>query len=638
MILTMVKLEILGLRRELHPVVEALQELGAFHLEEGPSPEKLPSFLKPVTLDDPRSQEKNFLERLEALLKELLPLLCPKATALATPPPLDQPLYEALIHLREKLASLVAEKDKATEQLALAKKYELALQALVPILGTLRARDGFVYTLLQAEKPALKTLTHRLEQLTHGHYLMEIEKGQGGPFFAAIAYPQERQTEVKDLLWKGGIDEILLPAEFEGKPVSETLEELSRRKEELPKEISRSKAELGAARDAHSGRLLAIEKSCRERVERYRILTRVAESAYTFYLTAWVPKIEKGKLLASLQNRFHNRLAFRELMTQEWEKEEVPVTLKNPPWLKPFELLTALLPPPIYGTMDATPFVALFFPFFFGLILGDVGYGLTLLGLTLFGGIRAAMRFLGIESKETLRRINKIGLWCSASSIFFGILFGEFFGTLGHGWLKPIWNDRLLITTQLLALSIVIGILHILLGLLLGISLGIRERQWRHVVEKGALLIFLAGGIFVANSILGKGGEVLFLSDMLTPNRSLFLGGGLMIASWIFLGVSAGMVGVIESFSIISNTLSYARLMALGIASVGLAKVANDIGSLGQGVVGILCIGAAVILHMLNMVIGGLFDPTIQSLRLNYVEFFTKFYQSGGREYRPFSK
>ena len=248
------------------------------------------------------------------------------------------------------------------------------------------------------------------------------------------------------------------------------------------------------------------------------------------------------------------------------------------------------------------------------------------------------MRFLGMENPQTLRSINRVALFCSASSILFGLLFGEFFGTLGHGWLKPIWNDRLLITKELLGLSIVIGILHIFLGLLLGIALGVKERHWHHVIEKIALVIFLAGSIFIANSVLGKRGEVLFLKEHLTPASSMILGGGSMLLSWILLGATAGMVGVIESFSIISNTLSYARLMALGIASVGLAKVANDIGGLGKGALGIVCIAFAVILHILNMAVGGLFDPTIQSLRLNYVEFFTKFYQSGGREYRPFIK
>src|SRR3989338_8561921 len=101
MILTMVKLEILGLRKDLHGVVESLQELGAFHLEEGFSQEKLPPFLKPITLDDPRAQEKAFLERSESLLKELLPLLSPKGPPSAASTPLEQSLYEELTRFKE---------------------------------------------------------------------------------------------------------------------------------------------------------------------------------------------------------------------------------------------------------------------------------------------------------------------------------------------------------------------------------------------------------------------------------------------------------------------------------------------------------------------------------------------------------
>jgi V/A-type H+-transporting ATPase subunit I len=242
------------------------------------------------------------------------------------------------------------------------------------------------------------------------------------------------------------------------------------------------------------------------------------------------------------------------------------------------------------------------------------------------------MKFKKIEA---VREISKVGFVCATTSILFGFVFGEFFGTLGHGWLKPLWEDRLLITTELLILSFILGIVHVLLGLFLGMIVALKEKNMHHFVEKIGFLVFFIGILFVVNSalLLPKG---IFLPVLggLTPFSSAAIGGLIVIVSFVLLFVSAGVQGAIESISIVSNILSYARIMAIGISSVAMAKVANELAVVVGGIIGILI---AITLHIVNMALG-IFDPTIQALRLNYVEFFTKFYRPGGKEYAPFKK
>ncbi|MFH1858588.1 MAG: V-type ATPase 116kDa subunit family protein [Candidatus Omnitrophota bacterium] len=634
MILHMVKLEILGLKRHFHAALALLQELGSLHIEERKDQLHLPRFLRPVQLDEEKKKERTSLEQFEALLVELLPLLVAKTTEPATgQETLDETLYGQLKALKEEIGALVAEKNRQEETLVLAKKYEAALKAFLPLLKKLKTGQAYTTSLITFDKGALKTLQEKLVRLTKDDFFLEAEKSEE-VMCGALAYPRQWEELVKEQLWQDGIDELILPSELRGKDPKLSLEELDRRKETLPKTIQELSQKIAHLRENKAGRCLRISLMTQERLSRYRILSSFSESDYTFYLVAWVPQDQVAHLQKELHRHFGEGVVFRELAQEKWKQEEIPVTLKNPKWLKPFELLVKLLPPPTYGTLDATFFVALFFPFFFGLILGDLGYGLVLLAMTRWGALRAIMRFLGTEDQKTLRQINQIAYTCCGTTLFFGLLFGEFFGTLGHGWLIPIWADRLAVTTQLLAFSILIGVVHVLLGILLGMIVALKERNWRHLLEKFALLLFLAGSIFAANIVLGKRGEVLFLSNFLTPLTSGALAAGLMTVSWIFLGIAAGMAGLIESFSIISNTLSYARLMAIGLASVGLAKVANDLGGLTGGFLGILI---AFSLHAVNMALG-IFAPTIQSLRLNYVEFFTKFYKSGGREYAPFRK
>jgi len=627
----MMKMEILGLKRHLHEVVEMLQELGSVHIEEKNEESPLPSFLKPVQLDFEKKKEKAFLEKCESLLQELLSLIVTKGLeASLGHDVLDEALYEELVTLKKEIAGVIAEKNTDQEKLVLAKKYESALKAFLPLLEKLKQREAYATSLISFGKEDLKALKEKLVRLTKDDFLLEIEKGEDA-LYGALAYPKEWESVVKDKLRQEGVDELILPAEFQGKDPESSLKELARRKLELPKTIQDLVQKIARLQKKEAGRCLRIHLTVEERLGRYRILNAFAESDYTFYLTAWVPEDQEGALSQKLRERFKEGIVVKELAHEKWEHEDIPVKLKNPKWLKPFEVLVSLFPPPMYGTIDATPFIAFFFPLFFGLILGDIGYGAVLFLLTLI----LRMKFRKIE---TVRQIAKVGFVCAATSILFGVIFGEFFGTLGHGWLKPVWEDRLLITKELLILSILLGVVHVLFGLFLGMVVAVKEKSGHHFLEKVGFLLFFIGILFVVQSAMQPKGLSLPLLSHLNAFTSSLIGGLIILVSFVLLFISAGMQGAIESISIISNILSYARIMAIGVSSVAMAKVANELGSTVGAAWGLFFgIVVALALHTVNMVLG-IFDPTIQALRLNYVEFFTKFYKPGGKEYAPFKK
>jgi len=310
-------------------------------------------------------------------------------------------------------------------------------------------------------------------------------------------------------------------------------------------------------------------------------------------------------------------VSVEEVAAEQWSAE-APVVLQNPRLFRPFELLVGMMPLPRYGSIDPTPFVAIFFPMFFGLMVGDVGYGLVLglLGLLLRYRSRAG---------TTLRAISEIALGCTSFTLIFGFLFGEFFGDLGRRWfgMRPLVLDREAPRDiiSFLGLCLALGLVHVVLGLVLGVVSGFRGHR-RQAIGRGlsALMVLL---------ILGA----LLAAFRVLPHQLLSPFAVALLVAFPLLVIAEGLVAPVGLLATLGNILSYARIMALGTASVMLALVANRLaGSAGSLVVGVVF---GLLFHLINFGLA-LFSPTIQGLRLLYVEFFGQFYSPGGVQYRPF--
>jgi V/A-type H+-transporting ATPase subunit I len=230
------------------------------------------------------------------------------------------------------------------------------------------------------------------------------------------------------------------------------------------------------------------------------------------------------------------------------------------------------------------------------------------------------------KQKPLMSDIGYILITVSLWSIFWGFAYGEFFGDLGLRLfnLHPFWLERSHAVMPVLVFTVSLGLGHVVIGLLLGFFEGLRKKE-RHIwLEKAGNLILISG--LVTALVVFRGwlpGELFSLSLSL-----LFIG-------LIFLVIGGGIGGLVESFGTIGNILSYVRIAAIGLSSAILAVVASKfIDVFGLSILGIFM---ALSIHLLNFVlaIGG---SSLHSARLHYVEFMGRFYDGGGKQYKPFSR
>jgi V/A-type H+-transporting ATPase subunit I len=274
-----------------------------------------------------------------------------------------------------------------------------------------------------------------------------------------------------------------------------------------------------------------------------------------------------------------------------------------------------MLPLPSYGSIDPTPFVAVFFPMFFGIMVGDLGYGAAIAGVAWLLHRRST-------PDTMLRSVSEIGGACALFTLIFGALYGELFGNLGHDWLglHPLLFDRGEAVVPFLILAVSLGAIHVLIGLTLGMVAAARHDR-RHAIGRGLSLVAVIAIIVAILAAVG-----VLPRAILSPVTI-----GLLIVFPILIVVE-GVVAPIEILSTLGHILSYARIMALGTASVMLAVVANRMaGAFGSVLIGALF---ALLFHLVNFALA-LFSPTIHALRLHYVEFFGEFYSPGGIRYQP---
>ncbi|HEU4977953.1 MAG TPA: V-type ATPase 116kDa subunit family protein, partial [Solirubrobacteraceae bacterium] len=224
-----------------------------------------------------------------------------------------------------------------------------------------------------------------------------------------------------------------------------------------------------------------------------------------------------------------------------------------------------------------------------------------------------------------LRTAAEIAGPCAAFAIIFGVLYGEYFGDLGARLfgVRPIIFDREKAVFAALALAVGLGVVHVVLGLVLGAVTAFRKEP-KHALGAGVsavMVILVVGALLAAFRVLPAG---LFTPAVV----ALFVAFPILI-------FAEGLIAPVEFLATLGNVLSYARIMAIGTASVMLAIVANQmVGAIGSTLVGLIF---ALLFHLVNFAIG-LFSPAIHALRLHYVEFFGKFYSPGGRPYEPFGR
>lgn len=455
-----------------------------------------------------------------------------------------------------------------------------------------------------------------------------------------ILCPLDLRADVHELLKSLDWSDVNFP----GKDcsASETIEEdyrqikaLQAETEEIEKELHRlgeSRAVLANAADA------AV-------IERDRVLanTLLQKTEAAFLLEGWVREDEVEKA----ENAVKNATDAYYFGIRDPEEDEVPPSVvKNNKFVKSFESVTNLYSRPAYGSIDGTPLMAPWYFLLFGMMLSDTGYGIVLaLGCYFF--IKKA------KPAGMMGDLAHVIMWGGISTIVWGVLIGTFFGMdwnalfgLGDGGPFPLIVNPNTDPIMMLLLCFGLGLIHIVCGVCIKIYMCFRDGDWQAAVFDNiswlmiifGLLIFAGGSMLFDAPALGTAGIVIALVG---AAMVLFMKG--RGKKNIAKRLVSGAGGLYDVTSYLSDVLSYARLFALGIATGVIGSVFNQLaGMLMSGgsfivikiVLVIVGIALLIGLHLFNIGINTL-GTFVHCARLQYVEFYGKFYEIGGREFKP---
>jgi V/A-type H+-transporting ATPase subunit I len=473
----------------------------------------------------------------------------------------------------------------------------------------------------QAQHTLVSKINGDLDSLPSGHEkpwfrYHSFELADGSAFLVTSASPEIQSSlrtsaeELRGTLWR-------LPENYEGEPLVTAASRIRRILRSLPTRMRENKQELRQLSDQWGANLAAVYILLDERLEQLLMELSAEENDDFFSLKGWIPESDLARTQATLKEDFGDAVVLRSRPPDPAKDGAVPTALQNHSLFKPFELFLKLLRVPHYSAYDPSFLIGVFFPFFAGCMVGDIGYGVLVLWLGWY---------LKQKRSEVMHDVGVILLFLAFWSIAWGGVFGELFGDVGHRLLhmEPLWVDRAHTVGPVMVFSVALGGGHVFLGLLIGMIEGIRNRHRHLWMERlGSLLVILAM-VSALVALRSKLPAALFSIPVM-----------LLVFGVIFLLWGGGIGGIVESLGTIGNIISYIRIAAIGLSSAILAMVA----SMFVDVIEIPVLGffMAFAIHLLNFVlaIGG---SSLHAARLHYVEFMGKFYESGTLEYKPFAK
>ena len=473
-----------------------------------------------------------------------------------------------------------------------------------------------------------------------------ISAEQGMTYLAVICMKEDAQA-VEDALRSAG---FARPAQTWAKPPAEVKKELERQigdsRAETEK-IEKRLAELAGQREE----LKIVADYYRVRAEKYVVLGSLLQSERTFVISGYIPECEASHVGKYLTEKYDCMVDIEELK----EDEEPPVILKNNPFSMNMEGIVESYGLPHKGELDPTTIMSFFYVFFFGMMLSDAAYG------AIVAAVCGVLVWKYPRMSEGMKKSLKLFFYCGLSTLVWGILFGGYFGNIvdivsekffGTTVSVPaLWFIPLNDPMKLLVFSLLFGVIHLFVGLGIKGYLCLRDGKvmdffcdvvlW-FMLLVGLILMLLPSDIFasIAQTQIVFPGWLNTLAAVLAAAGAI----GIVLMSGRgsknpALRIALGAYDLYNITGWLSDVLSYSRLLALGLATGVIASVINQMGSmLPDNVVGVIFfIVIFIVGHALNLAIN-LLGAYVHTNRLQFVEFFGKFYEGGGRPFEPFKE
>ncbi len=476
--------------------------------------------------------------------------------------------------------------------------------------------------------------------------VLSLSKRDKNDLILLIGLKSER-LKIKRILREAAFDPIEVGEEAR-KEAAGVKGELAKKIETLRDDAAELEREIARLREENGGKIAEYSRSLRVAALLLRVKNYLKRTRKTFIFSGWIPaesrrEVEKEILRAAKGRAIVEVLSPDEIAGVKAGRVQVPVLLKHPGFFKPFEMLVSNYGLPEYKVIDPTIFFAITFLAMFGMMFGDVGHGAILAGLGLWLG------FLRKGSAGSTALVGRLAFYCGVSSIVFGFLFGSVFGLedlIPSLWMKPMSN-----VIYFFKIAIYFGIAVISLGIVFNVVNSIRVRRFKASVfdHAGLIVAVIYWGGIVAVSIFLSNRPVptrLIIWLIAVPILLLFLKEPILaligrrkphfemgVGSYIF----ESTIEVVEILiGYLANTVSFIRVAAFSLAHVGLFIATFSLVEMVQGKSGgtiysvlILVLGNIGIIALEGLVV------TIQAIRLEYYEFFGKFFFGGGVAYKP---
>jgi V/A-type H+-transporting ATPase subunit I len=534
-------------------------------------------------------------------------------------------------------------KELADEQETLnqLQRYAEQLEPLAGVnveVGTLRDHRYLVSMLGTIPVDHVERLRTSLERIPFVLLTLHKDARQA----VVLLFGTTRNTDILERAARSAyLNPLSLPDRYRGTP-KEILSALRASIEETRQQIVEHRGIMNEMRETRKAQLQDLLWRVRADRAMADALARFGKLHYTYLIVGWVPTRSMSALTLKLRETSQEILIESTPSKRGQADRDIPVALNNPGLLSAFQQLVTIYARPRYGEIDPTILIALTFPLIFGAMFGDVGHGVVLAGL---GALLSSRKIASLRSLESL---GPIVIACGLVATVFGFLYGSLFGL--EDVLPAIWIRPMESIMRILIVAIVGGFVLLSIALLLGIWNAWVERKWGRLLFAsnglaglvlywslvGSIAGLLVPGLALSRAVLiglaALSGTAIMLSELLgrlvEGQRPLIEGGlGTYVVQSIF-ELFETLIGFL------SNSLSYVRIGAFAVAHGGLSAVILILAEMvsarhGIGYWAVLALGNLFIIGFEGMIVA------IQTLRLEYYEFFSKFFVGGGTRYTP---